>query len=321
MGIKENFAQAVRELTGANAGAGTPTPGNPQENEAAAKSTGEAGKTQYSPSPAVPEYPIKGPQEPVERDQLNMGAAELRDYDSSPQKVANPVSFTKEANPPAPEPAVYPYAAGQNNAPQGERYSGAASYPVFGGNNGQAGGVSYSPPLGGISYSPRATAPVPPPRYDDDELTIISKNTVIDGNIRSFANMSIDGDIKGDVETTKNIDLNGKIVGNLTCNNAEMHTSQIQGNIRMKGNIEMERDTLLIGDLVSTYAKVNGKIKGNLDISGRAELKGDAVVFGDISASTITVDDGAIIQGYVSTTFLNKDESRNIFPDTISIDN
>ncbi|MDR0222920.1 MAG: polymer-forming cytoskeletal protein [Oscillospiraceae bacterium] len=105
----------------------------------------------------------------------------------------------------------------------------------------------------------------------------------------------------------------------MTCNNALMHMSQIQGNIRMKGNVNMKRDTLLIGDLMSTYAEVNGKIKGNLDVVGKAELRSDAVVFGDISASTITVEDGAIIQGYVSTTFLNKEESRNLFPEAIVI--
>lgn len=157
------------------------------------------------------------------------------------------------------------------------------------------------------------------PMNDDDEVTMISRNTVVDGNIRSFANMSVDGNVKGNIETTKDIDLNGKVVGNISCNNAQMRTSQIQGNIRMKGNAYMERDTLLIGDLTATYANVNGKIKGNLSTTGKSELKSDAVVFGDISASTITVNDGAIIQGYVSTTFLNKEESSNIFPDTITI--
>ena len=152
-----------------------------------------------------------------------------------------------------------------------------------------------------------------------NELTVISKNTVVDGNIRSFADMSIDGDIKGDVETTKDIDLNGKVVGNLTCNNAGLHDSQIQGNLRLKGNVAMERDTVLIGDLTSTYADLNGKIKGNINIAGKAQLKEDAVIFGDISASTITVDDGAIIQGYVSTTFLSKEESKNIFPEQVCI--
>ena len=157
------------------------------------------------------------------------------------------------------------------------------------------------------------------PLDDENEITLISRNTVIDGNIRSFANMSVDGNITGNIETTKDIDLNGKVVGNIACNNAQMRTSQVQGNIQMKGNAYIESNTLLLGDLTSTYANVNGKIKGNLDITGKAELQSDAVVFGDISASTIAVSEGAIIQGYVSTTFLNKEESKNIFPDTITI--
>ncbi|MCM1334700.1 MAG: polymer-forming cytoskeletal protein, partial [Eubacterium sp.] len=175
-------------------------------------------------------------------------------------------------------------------------------------------GATPEPPPAPVSFSTASYRPV-----DENEITVISKNTVIDGNIRSFANMSIDGNIKGNVETTKDIDLNGKVVGNIACNNAALRTSQIQGNVQMKGNVFMERDTLLIGDISSTYANVNGKIKGNLEITGKAELKSDAVVFGDISASTITVNDGAIIQGYVSTTFLNKEESKGIFPDTITI--
>lgn len=153
-----------------------------------------------------------------------------------------------------------------------------------------------------------------------EEITVISRNTIIDGNVRSFANMSIDGDIRGDVETTKDVELNGRVVGNMTCNNAIMLASQVQGNLQLKGNVEIGRDTLLIGDLVSGYATINGKVKGNVDIAGKAEFRADAVVFGDISASTITVDDGAIIQGYVSTTFLNKDESEKIFPESIEIE-
>lgn len=153
----------------------------------------------------------------------------------------------------------------------------------------------------------------------DTEITVISRNTMIDGNIRSLADMSIDGDIRGDVETTKDVELNGRIIGNMTCNNANMFASQVQGNVVLKGSVDIGRDTLLIGDLNSGYACINGKVKGNVDISGKAEFRADAVIFGDISASTITVDDGAIIQGYVSTTFLNKDESEKIFPESIEI--
>ena len=151
------------------------------------------------------------------------------------------------------------------------------------------------------------------------ETTVISKNTLIDGNIRSFANMQIDGNIKGNVETTKNVSVNGKIVGNITCDNAKLNSSSIQGNINLKGQVLMASDSMLIGDLSSQIASLNGKIKGNLNVSGKVQLDKDSVVFGDIKASSIAISDGAIVQGYVSTTYLSNDERSNIFPESIAI--
>lgn len=191
-------------------------------------------------------------------------------------------------------------------------------YDDRGGFGNQGGYGSYGGGFGG-GNPPMNGAPAQD-RNETDEITVISKNTIIDGNIRSLANMQIDGNIKGNVETTRNIDMSGKVIGDLTCNNAGMISAAMQGNISLKGRIRMDRDTILIGDLSSQYADINGRVRGKLDITGKAELKRDAVVFGDINASTIAVADGAIIQGYVNTTFLSKEDSRNVFPDAISID-
>lgn len=203
---------------------------------------------------------------------------------------------------------------------------GFGSQGGYGNYGGQSYGGSYGGGLGGptgmqggFGGNPPAGGPIPE-RNETDEITVISKNTMIDGNIRSLANMQIDGNIKGNVETTKNIDMSGKVIGDVTCNNAGMISAAMQGNISLKGRMRMDRDTILIGDLSSQYADINGRIRGKLDIVGKAELKRDAVVFGDINASTIAVTDGAIIQGYVNTTFLSKEDSRNVFPDAISID-
>ena len=154
---------------------------------------------------------------------------------------------------------------------------------------------------------------------DSTEATIISKNTIIDGNIRSFADMRIDGNVKGNVETTKNVNINGKVVGNIACDNAVMTSSSIQGNLLLKGQATMSNDAMLIGDLTSQVASLNGKIKGNLNITGKAQLDKEAVVFGDIKAGGISISDGAIIQGYISTTFLSGEERSNIFPESIAI--
>ncbi len=156
-------------------------------------------------------------------------------------------------------------------------------------------------------------------RQDVSETTIISKNTIIDGNIRSFADMKIDGSIKGSVETTKNVSINGKVVGNITCDNAVMKSSSVQGNVTLKGQATMTSESMLIGDLTSQVATLNGKMKGNLTVAGKAQLDRDAVIFGDIKAGAISISDGAIVQGYISTTYLSQDESSNIFPESIAI--
>lgn len=156
-------------------------------------------------------------------------------------------------------------------------------------------------------------------RQDTSETTVISKNTIIDGNIRSFADMKIDGSIKGSVETTKNVSVNGKVIGNITCDNAVMKSASVQGNITLKGQVTMTSESMLIGDLSSQVASLNGKMKGNLTVAGKAQLERDAVIFGDIKAGAIAISDGAIIQGYISTTYLSQDESSNIFPESIAI--
>lgn len=174
---------------------------------------------------------------------------------------------------------------------------------------------------GAVPPSSGSGMPASQNNNENEELSVISKNTSIEGNVRSLANLHIDGNVKGNVETTRNVELAGKIVGDITCNNAGMNSAAMQGNVSLKGRMRMDRDTILIGDLSSQYADINGRIRGKLDIVGKAELKRDAIVFGDINASTIAVTDGAIIQGYVNTTFLSKEDSRNVFPEAISLEN
>lgn len=168
------------------------------------------------------------------------------------------------------------------------------------------------------SASQQAGGSTTSPYFETEETTIISRNTIVDGNIRSFANVSIEGSVKGDVQITKNASLSGKVVGDIECNNATMLGSSMQGNIASKGQVKMDRDSLLLGDVNAQYLDANGKIKGNVEISGKAEFKTDSIIFGNITASTISVLDGANIQGFVNTTFL-QESTANIFPDAIAV--
>jgi cytoskeletal protein CcmA (bactofilin family) len=158
-----------------------------------------------------------------------------------------------------------------------------------------------------------------PERMEAEETTVISRNTVIDGNIRAFANVAVEGSVKGDIRITKDVSMSGRVVGDIECNNSNFTGASMQGNVVSKGQVQLDRDSLLLGDISAQYLNINGKIRGNVEIGGKAEFKSEAYILGNISASTITVIDGANIQGYVNTTAF-RDTTVNVFPESIAVD-
>ncbi len=344
MSIKDNFSQAVKELWkkdgfDENPDQGTPVAGGPSElsqylndsADASAQSLGEVNEAGVALE--TPYY-----RDPVTNQPINPNVSQQTAATAAqPTAAAQPASVQQAAPMQQPHQAAAPqqnygaqqgygsqqgYAAQQQNygAQQGYNPQASAAAPVqqggFGGGYAPQGnnyGSGYVPPAAGGGNSMQTPS-------DTDEITVISKNTIIDGNVRSLANMQVDGNVKGNVQTTRNIEMSGKVVGDITCNNANMNSAAMQGNVTLKGKVRMDRDTILIGDLTSQYADINGRVRGKLEIGGKAELKRDAIIFGDINASTIAVTDGAIIQGYVNTTYLSKDDSRNVFPEKIAFD-
>lgn len=327
MSIKDNFSQAVKELWKKDgqdeqpAAAAQPSELDGYLRQSAADSMQSMANAAGEPiSPDAPMPSVQNAQgaqpdapaqatPPVQNTQSAQSAAPvppMQNLNSAGVPLETPYyrADVQQSQPSAAQTAARP----QSGYAQGYVQSAQTAYNA---NSGFGGG--YVPPASGDNMPQQ-------PSDQTDEVTVISKNTIIDGNVRSLANMQIDGNIKGNIETTRNIDMTGKVVGDITCNNAGMAAAAMQGNVSLKGRMRMDRDTILIGDLSSQYADINGRIRGKLDIAGKAELKRDAIVFGDINASTIAVTDGAIIQGYVNTTFLSKEDSRNAIPDAITFD-
>ena len=211
-------------------------------------------------------------------------------------------------------------AAEEQSAPRTAPRNDYSSQDAYRDRNMQYGG-GYTPPPRTPSAPPPYRGggrPSEPPYYETEEVSIISRNTKVNGNISSFANINIEGSVQGDVKLTKNIAVSGKVVGNIECNNAVMTGAQMQGSISSKGQVQMDHDSILLGNIDTQYLDLNGRIKGNVDVGGKAEFKNDAFIIGDITASTISVIDGAVIKGYVNTTFMQESTS-NVFPEAITV--
>ncbi|SHI09672.1 protein CcmA, bactofilin family [Sporobacter termitidis DSM 10068] len=152
-----------------------------------------------------------------------------------------------------------------------------------------------------------------------EEMTIISKSTMIVGDIRTLANITIEGNVRGKVDALKDASIRGMLIGDLTCNNTDIRGSSIQGNVSTKGSTYIDSDSILLGDVQAQFASIDGKVKGNIDISSKVELRHNAIVAGNINTNTISIEDGANIRGFVNTTFL-KEHGDSAFPKQVIID-
>lgn len=300
MGIKDNFTQAMKELT------------NPRLSDAR-KEVRDVASYMNDTADAQPTEPVQPVQntQPSENEQPEQQAQQSVNPETAGNGFAQQEQdFSQRIARDMNEQYTQSNSFDQNvrsdaftQAPQNNGFTGSQNgFSQSGSDNG-----GNNPFMSGMRTD------------NSQEMTVISKNTMIDGNVRSFADMKIDGNIKGNVETTKNITINGKVVGDLTCDNISMKNSAVQGNVRLKGQAVMANDSMLIGDLSSQVAQLNGKIKGNIEISGKIMLDRDSVIIGDIKAGSIAISDGAVINGFVTTTYLSKDESANIFPENIAL--
>lgn len=298
MSLKNNFNQALKEILGKE-GVVNDEPSKDQKRKA------EHERTAEPVSRNIPEERT----ESVYREPAEDVSAPKTPLSSGSDVMGGVAADSAQQTTPFSQLSQY---ARQNGAAEARNNS----YDPY--KKGAADGAGTPPPPPTRSNGSSQSADPDSPYYDTEETTVISRNTIIDGNIRSFANINIDGSVKGDVKITKNINVTGKVVGDIDCNNSVMTGASMQGNINSKGQVQIDRDSLLLGDISAQYLDLNGKVKGNIDVGGKAEFKTDAVILGNITASTITVLDGATIQGYVNTTFL-QESSSSIFPEAIAL--
>lgn len=356
MSLKDNFNQALRELlkNEGMVGDGLKNSGSSSEAEKFRDTVPDmAGEdlnpgsaperfdapdgyaTGYSGS-AAPEREAEPSPEDFIRSVHNRNSPDpFADFDDAPGEDA-PAYDRTGADRRRPERFEYTTSEREGTSSEGARAAADNSYSdrradsgqSFPRTNGSYGGRPYGEssyggrPYGG-GFAPaggsfRGGRPPENPYYETEETTIISRNTRINGDVSSFANINVEGSVQGDIKLTKNISVSGKVVGNIECNNAVMAGAQMQGSISSKGQVQMDHDSVLLGNIATQYLDLNGRIKGSVDVGGKAEFKNDAVIVGDITASTISVIDGAVIKGYVNTTFMQESTS-NVFPEAITV--
>jgi len=87
--------------------------------------------------------------------------------------------------------------------------------------------------------------------------------------------------IKGDLETSSDLRLDGKVKGHLRCT----------------GTLSLSSGAVIDGDLVAQKAEISGEVLGNVEVTELLTLKPTANIKGDIFASKLVIEVGAVFNG------------------------
>lgn len=138
---------------------------------------------------------------------------------------------------------------------------------------------------------------------EEDEVTVISKGTNIDGNISSNGSLEIMGNVTGDVECLGKLTITGKIIGNATAAEVYVNTERLEGSINSEGSVKIGLGTVVIGDIIGTSAVIAGAVKGEIDVNGPVVIDSTAIIKGNIKAKSLQINNGAVIEGFCSLTY------------------
>lgn len=134
----------------------------------------------------------------------------------------------------------------------------------------------------------------------NDDETVVTKGTNINGNISTDGSIDIMGTVNGDVKCLGKLSVTGKVSGNLEAADVYVNMERLEGNITSEGNIKVGLGTIVIGDIKAVSGVIAGAVKGEIDINGPILIDSTAIIKGNIKAKSIQINNGAIVEGYCS---------------------
>lgn len=134
---------------------------------------------------------------------------------------------------------------------------------------------------------------------EQKDLTVISAGTTITGDIKSDSGIEMLGAMTGNIMTSGNVKISGKQVGDVQGAGIDLFACTVRGNLNAADEVNVDSDSVIVGDIKCGNLTIDGKLKGNVHVMGNVCCQGNSVVIGDITSTTITISSGAKLKGKV----------------------
>ena len=135
----------------------------------------------------------------------------------------------------------------------------------------------------------------PEPVKSSHQATVLAAGSSFEGTLKGNVDMS--GSFKGDIMAEGDIVLRSSLEGNVQGENVSLISCTVNGDVRATTSAKLDAQSIVTGNVYSGNLSSAGTIKGNIEASNQVVLNGTAVLEGNLTASTLTMEEGATIQG------------------------
>lgn len=136
---------------------------------------------------------------------------------------------------------------------------------------------------------------------EKNRVTIVTEGMTVTGNIETDGDIVLEGKVIGDISCN---DLKfgklGVLQGNITANNVTLSNS-LKSNVNCKGLVYVNAGTHHDGDIVADKVICEGSITGNVKCTSSLQLKSNGTIKGNCTSYCFTIEDGAVINGKITT--------------------
>lgn len=140
-----------------------------------------------------------------------------------------------------------------------------------------------------------------------DENAVITAGMKITGNVESVGSIEVQGEIVGDVTCNGKLVITGKVNGNSQSSEFFADAAKIEGEVVTSGTAKVGVGSVIIGNITATSAVIAGAVKGDIDVNGPVVVDTSAVVMGNIKSRSVQINNGAVIEGFCSQSYADVD--------------
>ena len=144
-------------------------------------------------------------------------------------------------------------------------------------------------------------------RTASDENAVITAGMKVTGNVESVGSIEVQGEIVGDVTCNGKLVVTGKVNGNSSSSEFFADAAKIEGEVVTSGTAKVGVGSVIIGNITATSAVIAGAVKGDIDVNGPVVVDTSAVVMGNIKSRSVQINNGAVIEGFCSQSYADVD--------------